>query len=60
MKIDVNELGCIVLEEVYRGLTLRTKEGRELNLAMRDEDIEMSIEGEAGTYTYFRVCMYEG
>ena len=56
MRIDVNEQGCIVLEEVYNGITLKTAE---LNIAMRDEDIEMSIPDGKGGHSRFCVRMKE-
>ena len=37
----------IILEEVYSGVTLRTKEGKTLNICMRDMGFDINIdEGE--------------
>jgi hypothetical protein len=41
MKISVSEDGSLILEEVYNSVILRTSEGNELALCMRDDTIEM-------------------
>jgi len=43
MKLDVNEFGNILLEEVYNTVVFKTKEGNELLVCMRDGGFEIAI-----------------
>ena len=43
MKIKVDEDYGLIIEEVYGGFTLRTREGNELSICMRDDTFEMNI-----------------
>ena len=43
MKIEIKENRLILLE-VYNSITLRTKEGKELHICMRDFGFEMKID----------------
>lgn len=43
MKISTNELYNIVLEEVYNPIVLKTKEGNQYSICMRDEGIEIVL-----------------
>ena len=41
MKLTVGEHGVMELEEVYNSITLRTTEGNEYHISMRDNTIEI-------------------
>lgn len=41
MKIHTNEEGIIVIEEVYNPIILKTRDGEELSIQMRDSGYEM-------------------
>lgn len=43
MKLSVNESGVIVLEEVFSSICIRTKEGKELYVCLRDFGFEMKM-----------------
>jgi len=43
MKIRAEGYGDIVLEEVYTGVLLRTKEGNEIGVCMRDDTFEINV-----------------
>lgn len=46
IKIDnkvTNTYGDIVIEEAFNGLTIRTREGKELNICLRDFGFDMNI-----------------
>lgn len=43
MKLGVTEKGNIVIEEVYVGVLMRTAEGNEISICMRDDTFEINI-----------------
>ena len=43
MKVDVTEKGNIVIEEVYCGFLMRTSEGNEISICMRDDTFEINV-----------------
>jgi len=43
MKINVSEDGNLVLEEVYNSVILKTSEGNEFAICMRDDTVEMKV-----------------
>ena len=49
MKIEAehkeNGETIIVISEFYSGLTLRTREGKDLNICLRDYGFDMNIDG---------------
>jgi len=45
MNIEVNDKGIIELREVFGGITLITKDGEKLHIAMRDSGFEINYEG---------------
>jgi len=45
MKIEVREDYTIQLEEVYAGITIKTREGVEFHICQRDYGIEVSCNG---------------
>jgi len=45
MNIEVNDKGVIELREVFGGITLITKGGEKLSIAMRDSGFEIDYEG---------------
>jgi len=42
MNIEVNDKGVIELREVFGGITLITKDGEKLHIAMRDSGFEFN------------------
>jgi len=50
MQIDVNEAYAFVLKKVYNPLILKTEEGNQLALCMRDDTIEMTVPGSGKHY----------
>lgn len=63
MKATIDGGGVVVLEEVYRGLLLRTSEGNEISVCMRDNTFEINVMP-AGTVdmspNWWRVDMQDG
>lgn len=55
--LSVSDDGDMVVEHVYNPLVMRTKEGNELGLCMRDDTIEMTV---PGTNRHYRVDMKTG
>ena len=43
MKIEINENYDVVLTEIYNGILLRTKEGNEIGICMRDDTFEINV-----------------
>ena len=43
MKVSVTEKGNIAIEEVYTGFLMRTSEGNEISICMRDDTFEINI-----------------
>ena len=43
MKIEVTEDGTICLEEVYSGITMKTREGNKIAICMRDDTFEINV-----------------
>ena len=43
MKVKVTEDYGIMVEEVYSGFTMRTSEGNEIHICMRDDTFEINI-----------------
>jgi len=46
MKLEVDKDHCIVLEEVYSGIKLKSKEGEEMGICMRDSGFEFQYNNE--------------
>ena len=46
MKLTTNEQGVIQLEEVFSGIILKTKDGEEMTICMRDSGFEFNYQGE--------------
>lgn len=46
MKVTVNEHGLIQLEEVFNGIILKTQNGEEMSINMRDGGFEFRYQGE--------------
>jgi hypothetical protein len=46
MKLTTNEQGVIQLEEVFNGIILKTKDGEEMTICMRDGGFEFRYQGE--------------
>lgn len=46
MKLTTNEQGVIQLEEVFSGIILKTKDGEEMSICMRDSGFEFNYQGE--------------
>jgi len=46
MKLNVNEKGNIVLEEVFAGLSLKSEDGEEFGICMRDSGFEFQYGNE--------------
>jgi hypothetical protein len=46
MKVTTNEQGVIQLEEVFNGIILKTKDGEEMSICMRDSGFEFRYQGE--------------
>lgn len=44
MRIETDEMGDLVLKEVYNDIALETEEGNRLYVCMRDDTFEMYIE----------------
>lgn len=45
MKVTTNEQGVIQLEEVFNEITLKTPDGEEMSICMRDSGFEFSYQG---------------
>ena len=45
MKISIGENRELLLEEVFTGILLRSRDGEELGVCMRDSGFEISYEG---------------
>lgn len=43
MKVSVTEKGNIAIEEVYCGFLMRTDEGNEISVCMRDDTFEINV-----------------
>ncbi len=43
MKVDVTEKGNLAITEVYSGFLMRTSEGNEISICMRDDTFEINI-----------------
>ena len=64
MRVSV-ESGYLVLEEIYSGVLLRTSEGNEIGICMRDDTFEINVipKGETSDPLYrnwHRVDMKKG
>ena len=46
MKVTTNEQGVIQLEEVFSGIILKTPDGEEMTICMRDSGFEFNYQGE--------------
>ena len=46
MKVTTNEHGIIQLEEVFNGIILKTRDGEEMIIYMRDSGFEFGYHGE--------------
>ena len=46
MKLTTNEHGIIQLEEVFNGIILKTRDGEEMTICMRDSGFEFRYQGE--------------
>lgn len=46
MKLTVTEDSTIQLEEVFNGITLKTKSGETMSICMRDSGFEFKYQGE--------------
>ena len=46
MKVITNEQGVIQLEEVFSGIILKTPDGEEMTICMRDSGFEFNYQGE--------------
>jgi len=61
MKVSVDEDGIILLEEVFSGIGLKTSEGNEIGICMRDDTLEINIMPEGKhTNNWWRVNMQKG
>ena len=62
MKLSVNEEGdAIVVTEVYQGFLMRTREGNEIAICMRDDTFEINIMSQGKhSRNWWRVDMQEG
>lgn len=45
MKISVDEDGCFLLEEVFSGVGLKTRDGEYMGICMRDTGFEFNYQG---------------
>lgn len=45
MKVTTNEQGVIQLEEVFNEITLKTPDGEEMSICMRDSGFEFNYQG---------------
>jgi hypothetical protein len=45
MKITINEQKVLQLEELFNGITLKTPDGEEMHICMRDSGFEFTYEG---------------
>lgn len=61
MKFKVRDDYSVVFEEVYGGFTLRTSEGNEIHICMRDDTFEFNIMPKGATeYNWKRINMQTG
>jgi hypothetical protein len=68
MKVSVDEDRCFIIEEVYSNFVMRTEEGNEIAICMRDDTFEINvlpnknIEGnkDVGEHNWYRVDMQQG
>jgi len=60
MKVSTTEKGDLIIEEVYCGFSMRTSEGNEISICMRDDTFEINImpKGESEN-NWWRVDMQE-
>jgi len=58
MKIGVTEEHDLVLTEVFNGVMLRTSEGNEIGICMRDDTFEINII--TGNGGWYRINMQAG
>lgn len=59
MKIEVAEDRTIVLKEVFNSIVLKTSEGNEFAICMRDDTVEMKVVGPRGE-KWYRANMQTG
>lgn len=45
MKLNTNEKGDIILEDIYSGVELKTKDGESIKICMRDSGFEFNYMG---------------
>ena len=57
MKVTTDEIGQLVLKEVYEDLALETEEGNRLYVCMRDNTFEIYIEPRKRVGVHYRVNM---
>ena len=50
MKVSVGEHGVLVLTEVYNPVILQTAEGNKFSICMRDDTLEMTVQGSDRMY----------
>lgn len=61
MNISVNENRELVLEEIYNGILLRTRDGNAIGVCMRDDTLEINIIPKTATESnWWRVDMQKG
>lgn len=61
MKVTVTEKGNLAIEEVYCGFLMRTAEGNEISICMRDDTFEINIMPKGKhTKNWWRVDMQKG
>jgi hypothetical protein len=46
MKVTTNENGVIQLEEIFNSIVLKTKDGEQMSICMRDSGFEFNYQGE--------------
>ena len=44
MNVEIGMLNSIIINEAYDGVTIRTKEGKDLNICLRDYGFDMRID----------------
>ena len=59
MKIEISENSEIVLKEVYNHIMLKTNNGEELYICMRDSGFEINYEGIKYELKLGKINMYE-
>ena len=58
MRIEVSENGELLLTEIFSGVLMRTREGNEISICMRDDTFEINIITYAGGW--HRINMQDG